>query len=120
MRVVIQRVAEAHVKVNAEIVGEIGNGLLILLGIEEADTEEDILWLINKIINRCTRANIINQSIYIACEHKKGQPPILHQSGKARISQTNLPSFLSIVTFAIPRQSGMWYFWCRYESEPDK
>jgi D-tyrosyl-tRNA(Tyr) deacylase len=51
MRVVIQRVAEAHVKVNAEIVGEIGNGLLILLGIEEADTEEDMLWLINKIIN---------------------------------------------------------------------
>jgi D-tyrosyl-tRNA(Tyr) deacylase len=51
MRTVIQRVSEAHVMVNAEVVGEIGNGLLILLGIEEADNEEDMLWLISKIIN---------------------------------------------------------------------
>jgi D-tyrosyl-tRNA(Tyr) deacylase len=51
MRVVIQRVAEANVKVNDEIVGEIGKGILILLGIEEADKEEDMEWLINKMIN---------------------------------------------------------------------
>jgi D-tyrosyl-tRNA(Tyr) deacylase len=51
MRVVLQRVAEASVKVNNEIVGEINKGLLILLGIEEADTEDDMQWLINKIIN---------------------------------------------------------------------
>ncbi len=51
MRVVLQRVAEASVKVNQEIVGEISKGILILLGVEEADTEEDMQWLINKIIN---------------------------------------------------------------------
>ena len=51
MRVVLQRVAEASVKVNNEIVGEINKGLLVLLGIEEADTEDDMQWLINKIIN---------------------------------------------------------------------
>jgi D-tyrosyl-tRNA(Tyr) deacylase len=51
MRVVLQRVTEASVKVNQEIVGEIGKGILILLGIEEADSEEDMEWLINKIIN---------------------------------------------------------------------
>ena len=42
MRVVLQRVAEASVKVNQETVGEIGKGILILLGIEEADSEEDM------------------------------------------------------------------------------
>ena len=51
MRVVIQRVTEASVQVNNAIVGAIKNGLMILLGIEDADTNEDIEWLSNKIIN---------------------------------------------------------------------
>lgn len=51
MRVVIQRVVEAAVSVNALISGKIGKGLLILVGIEDADTLEDITWLSNKIIN---------------------------------------------------------------------
>ena len=49
MRVVIQRVLEASVVVDEKVVGAIGNGLLVLLGIEDADTEEDIIWLSNKI-----------------------------------------------------------------------
>ena len=51
MRAVIQRVSNASVKVNEEIVGEIKNGLLILLGIEDADTIEDVEWLSSKIVN---------------------------------------------------------------------
>lgn len=51
MRVVIQRVSEASVKANGEITGSIKKGLLILLGIEDADIEEDIMWLSNKIVN---------------------------------------------------------------------
>ena len=50
MRVVIQRVLEASVVVNEKVVGSIQNGLLVLLGIEDADTEEDIHWLSNKIV----------------------------------------------------------------------
>ncbi len=50
MRTVIQRVKRASVKVNGSIVSSIGEGLLILLGIEAADTEEDIEWLCRKII----------------------------------------------------------------------
>jgi D-tyrosyl-tRNA(Tyr) deacylase len=49
MRVVIQRVLEASVVVEEQVVGAIGNGLLVLLGIEDADTAEDITWLSNKI-----------------------------------------------------------------------
>lgn len=51
MRVVIQRVTEASVKVDEKVTGEITSGLLVLLGVEDADTDEDILWLSNKIIN---------------------------------------------------------------------
>ncbi len=50
MRVVIQRVLEASVVVDEKVVGSIQNGLLMLLGIEDADTEEDIHWLSNKIV----------------------------------------------------------------------
>ena len=51
MRAVIQRVSHASVKVDEKIVGAIKNGLLILLGIEDADTKEDIEWLSGKIVN---------------------------------------------------------------------
>ena len=50
MRAVIQRVKEASVKVNGTITGQIGNGLLVLVGIEDADTQEDIEWLTKKIV----------------------------------------------------------------------
>lgn len=51
MRVVLQRVTEASVKINGSIKGDIEKGLLLLLGIESEDSEEDIDWLIQKIIN---------------------------------------------------------------------
>ena len=51
MRVVIQRVTEASITVDELTVASIKNGLLILLGIEGADTTDDIMWLSNKIIN---------------------------------------------------------------------
>lgn len=49
MRAVVQRVLEAKVVVDGSIVGEIGAGLLILLGVEHEDAEEDAQWLAAKI-----------------------------------------------------------------------
>jgi len=49
MRVIIQRVSEASVKVEGSIISEIQQGMLILLGIEDADTKEDLEWLSAKI-----------------------------------------------------------------------
>jgi len=49
MRAVIQRVTEASVKIDGHVTGKIGQGLLVLLGIEEADDETDIEWLSGKI-----------------------------------------------------------------------
>ncbi|WP_439695250.1 D-aminoacyl-tRNA deacylase [Mucilaginibacter sp. AW1-7] len=49
MRAVLQRVTEASCKVDDKITGQIGAGFLVLLGIEDADTDEDLNWLANKI-----------------------------------------------------------------------
>ena len=50
MRTVIQRVQHASVTVDSSIISSIGQGLLLLLGIEAADTEEDIQWLCRKVL----------------------------------------------------------------------
>lgn len=49
MKIVIQRVSEASVTVNKKIISSIKNGMLILLGIEDSDTEDDVEWLCNKV-----------------------------------------------------------------------
>lgn len=51
MKAVIQRVSEASVEVDSKLVGEIGKGLLVFLGITHDDTDKDIDYLIDKIIN---------------------------------------------------------------------
>lgn len=51
MKAVIQRVLESKVEVNGEVVGQIGQGLNILLGIEKGDTEKEAEKLVNKIVN---------------------------------------------------------------------
>lgn len=51
MRAVIQRVKESSVKANQEIVGEIGKGLLVLLGVAKGDTADDGDYLANKIVH---------------------------------------------------------------------
>ena len=51
MRAVIQRVSKASVTVEGKVISDIETGLLVLLGIEDADTDEDIQWLSGRIIN---------------------------------------------------------------------
>jgi D-tyrosyl-tRNA(Tyr) deacylase len=66
MRAVIQRVTKASVTVAEKVVGEIGTGLLVLLGIEDADDGEDIIWLSNKITGLRIfndEARVMNRSV---------------------------------------------------------
>ncbi|MDI5948046.1 D-aminoacyl-tRNA deacylase [Flavobacterium yafengii] len=51
MKIVLQRVSSASVTIDNKIVADIQKGLLVLVGIEDADTQEDIDWLVNKITN---------------------------------------------------------------------
>lgn len=66
MRSVIQRVTKASVVIDGKINGSIGSGLLVFLGIEDADNEEDIEWLSGKIVNLRIfndEAGIMNRSV---------------------------------------------------------
>lgn len=51
MKIVIQRVSEASVRVDGKIVGEISKGLLLLIGVHQDDEESDADWLVQKILN---------------------------------------------------------------------
>ena len=50
MRAVVQRVSRAQVEVEGRVVGKIGQGLLVLLGVHGRDTEKDVAWLVNKVL----------------------------------------------------------------------
>lgn len=66
MRIVIQRVSKASVSISGNIKSAIGKGYMILLGISEDDTEEDVNWLVKKIIGLRVfddEAGIMNKSI---------------------------------------------------------
>ena len=66
MRLVIQRVSSASVTIEQKKVAQINQGLLVLVGIEEEDTSEDINWLVSKIVNLRIFAdenNVMNLSV---------------------------------------------------------
>ena len=102
MRIVIQRCAQASVTLNNEVKTAIGRGYLILLGIEESDTEEDANWLIHKVINLRVfddEQDIMNRSIMdidgeilvvsqftLFASYKKGNRPSWLRAAKHEIS----------------------------------
>ncbi|SFC45991.1 D-tyrosyl-tRNA(Tyr) deacylase [Parapedobacter composti] len=104
MRAVIQRVSEASCTVEGHITGAIGHGLLVLLGIEEADGDEDINWLAQKIANLRVFSDengLMNRSI------QDVQGGILLISQFTLFAQTkkgNRPSFIRAAkpAYAIP------------------
>ena len=102
MRIVIQRCAQASVTLNNEVKTAIGRGYLILLGIEESDTEEDANWLIHKVINLRVfddEQGIMNRSIMdidgeilvvsqftLFASYKKGNRPSWLRAAQQEIS----------------------------------
>lgn len=104
MRAVIQRVSKASVKVDDQFTAQIGQGLLVLLGIEDADTEEDIKWLSGKIINLRIfndAEGVMNESIL----DKKGEIILVSQfTLHASTKKGNRPSYIkaSKPAIAIP------------------
>ncbi|WP_347374382.1 D-aminoacyl-tRNA deacylase [Aequorivita sp. Q41] len=94
MRVLIQRVKKASVAIEGEIVSEINQGLLILLGIETEDTQEDIDWLAGKI----TRLRIFsdeNNAMNLSVHDIAGDCLVVSQfTLHANTKKGNRPSFI--------------------------
>ncbi|MCB0376528.1 MAG: D-tyrosyl-tRNA(Tyr) deacylase [Sinomicrobium sp.] len=94
MRAVIQRVSSASVIVNGRVISEISTGLLILLGIETADTEEDIAWLSGKIVRLrifSDAAGVMNRSL----QEINGDAIVVSQfTLHAAVKKGNRPSYI--------------------------
>lgn len=94
MRAVIQRVSRASVTIEGTIHAQIGWGLLVLLGIEEADTDEDIRWLSGKIVNLRIfddAAGVMNESV----KDKNGEIILVSQfTLHASTKKGNRPSYI--------------------------
>lgn len=124
MIAVLQRVTEASVKIDNEVKGEIKDGLMILLGIEEADNEEDIEWLCRKIVNMRIfndEKGIMNKSLIdvhgeillisqftLHASTKKGNRPSYIKAAKPDIAIPLYDKMLSSLDMEIPTkiQSG--------------
>lgn len=118
MVAVIQRVTESSVKINGEVKGEIGLGLMVLLGIEEADDASDIEWLSRKIINLRIFADdsgVMNRSLLeidgelllisqftLQASTKKGNRPSYIKAAKPEIA---IPLYKSFIV-AIEKELG--------------
>jgi D-aminoacyl-tRNA deacylase len=94
MRAVIQRVSEASVTIDNELKSNIGKGLLVLLGIEEADNQEDAKWLIGKI----ARIRIFNDEhgvMNLSVKESGGEVLIVSQfTLHASTKKGNRPSYI--------------------------
>lgn len=118
MRVVIQRVNHASVEVESQIIGEIDKGLLVLVGIENTDCQEDIDWLCKKICNLRIfddEEGVMNRSLIeiegdilaisqftLHARTKKGNRPSYINAAKPEISMPLYQSFL----LALEKESG--------------
>ena len=104
MRTVIQRVTNASVTVEAKVVSEIQKGLLVFVGIEEADSQEDLDWLVTKI-TQLRIFNDENEVMNLSVQDIDGDVLVVSQfTLHAATKKGNRPSYIKAAKpdFAIP------------------
>lgn len=126
MRVVIQRAGNASVTINGKCKSAIGKGMLILVGIEEADGREDIDWLCKKIVNLRIfddENGVMNKSILdingeilvisqftLHASTKKGNRPSYIRAAKPEISIPLYEQFCKEISLALGKEIGTGEF----------
>ncbi|WP_299164120.1 D-aminoacyl-tRNA deacylase [uncultured Eudoraea sp.] len=126
MRAVIQRVSSASVVVNNETISQIGWGFLVLLGIEDSDTSDDIAWLSKKIVNLRIfndAYGVMNQSLLetggdaivvsqftLHAATKKGNRPSYIRAAKPDIAIPLYESFVNQMETELGKQIGTGVF----------
>ena len=126
MRAVIQRVSQASVTINGEVKSAIGWGFLILLGVCDEDTMDDVEWLVKKIANLRVfddEAGVMNRSIQdiggeamvvsqftLYASYKKGNRPSWFRAGSHEHSIPLYEAFCSELSGAIGKAVGTGEF----------
>ncbi|TJZ79145.1 D-aminoacyl-tRNA deacylase [Chitiniphilus eburneus] len=119
MRVLVQRVGKAAVRVADETVGEIGPGLLLLVGVEASDTGEDLAWMVGKVTRLrilADEAGVMNRSVveaggevlavsqftlFASC--RKGNRPSWSRAAPGAVSQPMFEQFVTQLSQALGR-----------------
>ena len=126
MRVVVQKVSEAKVTVEGKEVSAIGRGLLVLLGIEDADTHEDIEWLTKKIIQLRVfndQNGVMNLSVSdvegdimvvsqftLHASTKKGNRPSYIRASRPEFAEPMYRKFVEETEIALGKKAGTGIF----------
>ena len=126
MKVVVQRVIQATVSVDETTISEIGNGLLVLLGIQEGDSNEDLAWLSQKVCRMRIFADndgkmnrslaevggemIVVSQFTLQASTKKGNRPSFLQAAVPEISEPLYEQFCAAVESELGRQIGRGRF----------
>ena len=115
MRIVIQRVSHASVTIEGHCKSAIGKGMLILVGIEEADGQEDIDWLCKKIVNLRIFDDengviLVISQFTLHASTKKGNRPSYIKAAKPEISVPLYEKFCKDLTAALGKEIGTGTF----------
>ena len=126
MRIVIQRVAHASVTIDGVVKSAIGKGFMILVGIEEADTQEDVEWLTKKVVNLrvCEdEEGVMNRSILdekgeillisqftLHASYKKGNRPSYIRAAKHETAIPLYEAFIQSLSQALGKEIGTGRF----------
>lgn len=126
MRVVIQRVTHASVEIEGKIKSEIGQGYLVLVGIEEADNQEDIDWLSHKIVGLRVfddENGVMNKSIMdiggeilvisqftLWASYKKGNRPSYLRAGSHAVTVPLYERFCTVLSETLGKAVGTGEF----------
>jgi D-tyrosyl-tRNA(Tyr) deacylase len=117
MRAIVQRVSNALVTIDAKVIGDIGKGLLVFLAVEDADTDEDLVWLSRKIarlrifgdddgamnkslIDINGNALVVSQFTLFAST-KKGNRPSFKKSGEPKFAHDMYLQFIENLNLII-------------------
>ncbi|WP_437398942.1 D-aminoacyl-tRNA deacylase [Flagellimonas lutimaris] len=126
MRTVLQRVSKASVTVDGKVISSIGNGLLVLLGIEDADNKDDIDWLANKIMNLRIfndENDVMNRSVLdiegdiivvsqftLHAQTKKGNRPSYIKAAKPDVAIPMYEAFVEVLEQKMGKKVGTGIF----------
>jgi len=126
MKTVLQRVSQASVAIEKKVVSKIDNGLLILLGIEDADTQTDIDWLCKKIVNLRIfddENDVMNKSVKdvdgeiivvsqftLHANTKKGNRPSYIKASKPNVAIPMYEQFIAQISTELGKQVGTGKF----------
>lgn len=124
MRAVVQRVSQANVSVEGSAVGEIEKGIMVLVGVQEGDSQEDVKWLVDKVVNlrifedENEKMNLslkdINGKLLAVSQFtllgdaRKGRRPSFTQAGKPEEAKKLFNHFVDFASKHVEVQQGIF------------